>query len=175
MNNMMIKAEMSREDKLYSMKGDMLIAECDKLGVKVNCNKTRTQLKESKAKVIERILAFESEVDNSISVADEPVIEAINDSVSDTSSKKESKEIKNNNDLVNIFKSFGYDLKRTNRKNAETYTFKVNNITVEVCHNKKGITLYCSKNIITNSIEVGKKFKTTDVDIHNLKNYIKEM
>lgn len=78
MNNMMIKEEMSREDKLYSMKGDMLIAECDKLGVKVNCNKTRTQLKESKAKVIERILAFESEVDNSISVAEEPVIEDIN-------------------------------------------------------------------------------------------------
>lgn len=75
MNNMMIKAEMSREDKLYSMKGDMLIAECDKLGVKVSCNKTRTQLKESKAKVIERILAFESEVDNSISVVEEPVIE----------------------------------------------------------------------------------------------------
>lgn len=94
MNNMMIKAEMSREDKLYSMKGDMLIAECDKLGVKVNCNKTRTQLKESKAKVIERILASESEVDNSISVSDETVIEVTNDSVADTSSKKESKDIK---------------------------------------------------------------------------------
>ena len=98
MNNMMIKAEMSREDKLYSMKGDMLIAECDKLGVKVNCNKTRTQLKESKAKVIERILAFESEVDNSISVADESVVENTN-SIADTSSKKESKEIKNNDHL----------------------------------------------------------------------------
>lgn len=84
MNNMMIKKEMSREDKLYSMKGDMLIAECDKLGVKVNCNKTRTQLKESKAKVIERILAFESEVDNSISVAEEPVIEDINNNSVDT-------------------------------------------------------------------------------------------
>ena len=174
MNNMMIKAEMSREDKLYSMKGDMLIAECDKLGVKVSCNKTRTQLKESKAKVIERILAFESEVDNSISVADESVVENTNN-IADTSSKKESKEIKNNDDLIAIFKSFGYDLNRTNRKNAETYTFKVNKITVEVCHNKKGITLYCSKNIITNSIEVGKKFKTTNVDIHNLKSYIKEI
>lgn len=84
MNNMMIKAEMSREDKLYSMKGDMLIAECDKLGVKVNCNKTRTQLKESKSKVIERILDFESEVDNSISVAEEPVIEDINNNSVDT-------------------------------------------------------------------------------------------
>lgn len=175
MNNMMIKVEMSREDKLYSMKGDMLIAECDKLGVKVNCNKTRTQLKESKSKVIERILAFESEVDNSISVFDESVVEDNTDSVADKSINKESEELKNNDDLIAIFKSFGYDLTRTNRKNAETYTFKVDKTTVEVCHNKKGITLYCSKNIINNSIEVGKKFKTTNVDIHNLKNYIKEM
>lgn len=84
MNNMMIKAEMSREDKLYSMKGDMLIAECDKLGVKVSCNKTRTQLKESKSKVIERILAFESGLDNSISVSDESVVEDINNNSVDT-------------------------------------------------------------------------------------------
>ena len=175
MNNMMIKAEMSREDKLYSMKGDMLIAECDKLGVKVNCNKTRTQLKESKSKVIDRILAFESEVDSSISISDESVVECTNDSVADKSSNKEFEELKNNDDLIAIFKSFGYDLTRTNRKNAETYTFKVNKTTVEVCRNKKGITLYCSKNIINNSIEVGTKFKTTNVDIHNLKNYIREM
>lgn len=51
---------MTREDKLYSMKGDMLIREADKLGVKVACNKTRTQLKESKQNVIDRILAFEA-------------------------------------------------------------------------------------------------------------------
>lgn len=51
---------MTREDKLYSLKGDMLIAECDKLGVKVSCNKSRTQLKESKSKVVDRILAFEA-------------------------------------------------------------------------------------------------------------------
>lgn len=51
---------MTREDKLYSMKGDMLIKEADKLGVKVACNKNRTQLKESKQNVIDRILAFEA-------------------------------------------------------------------------------------------------------------------
>ena len=165
---------MSRE-KLESMKGSELIAYADKLGVKVSCNKERTSLKESKAKAIDKIVAFESEVDNSISIFDESVVEDTNDSVADKSSNKESKELKNNDDLIVIFKSFGYDLTRTNRKNAETYTFKVDKTTVEVCRNKKGITLYCSKNIINNSIEVGNKFKTTNVDVHNLKNYIKEM
>ena len=165
---------MSRE-KLESMKGSELIAYADKLGVKLNCNKERTGLKESKSKAIDKIVAFESEVDNSISIFDESVVEDTNDSVADKSSNKESKELKNNDDLIVIFKSFGYDLTRTNSRNAETYTFKVDKTTVEVCRNKKGITLYCSKNIINNSIEVGKKFKTTNVDINNLKNYIKEM
>ena len=165
---------MNRE-KLESMKGSELIAYADKLGVKLNCNKERTGLKESKSKAIDKIVAFENEVDNSISIFDESVVEDTNDSVSDKSSNKESKELKNNDDLIVIFKSFGYDLTRTNRKNAETYTFKIDKTTVEVCRNKKGITLYCSKNIINNSIEVGNKFKTTNVDIHNLKNYIKEM
>ena len=165
---------MSRE-KLESMKGAELIAYADKLGVKLNCNKERTGLKESKSKAIDKIVAFENEVDNSISIFDESVVEDTNDSVDDKSSNKESKKLKNNDDLIVIFKSFEYDLSRTNRKNAETYTFKVDKTTVEVCRNKKGITLYCSKNIINNSIEVGNKFKTTNVDIHNLKNYIKEM
>ena len=165
---------MERE-KLESMKGSELIVYADKLGVKLNCNKERTGLKESKSKAIDKIVSFESEVDNSISIFDESIVEDTNDSVADKSSNKESKELKNNDDLIVIFKSFGYDLTRTNRKNAETYTFKVDKTTVEVCRNKKGITLYCSKNIINNSIEVGKKFKTTNVDINNLKNYIKEM
>lgn len=50
---------MTREQHLYSMKGCDLIKEADKLGIKVNCNKTRTQLSESKQKVVERILAAE--------------------------------------------------------------------------------------------------------------------
>ena len=57
---------MTREDKLYSMKGDMLIKEADKLGVKVACNKNRTQLKESKQNVVERILAFEASQVNEV-------------------------------------------------------------------------------------------------------------
>ena len=51
---------MSRE-KLESMKGSELIAYADKLGVKLNCNKERTGLKESKSKAIDKIVAFEKE------------------------------------------------------------------------------------------------------------------
>lgn len=49
---------MNRE-KLESMKGSELIAYADKLGVKLNCNKERTGLKESKSKAIDKILDFE--------------------------------------------------------------------------------------------------------------------
>ena len=51
---------MSRE-KLESMKGSELIAYADKLGVKLNCNKERTGLKESKSNAIDKIVAFEKE------------------------------------------------------------------------------------------------------------------
>ena len=54
---------MTRAEKLYSMNGALLIGVADKLGVKVACNKTRNQLKEAKAKVIERILAAEAELE----------------------------------------------------------------------------------------------------------------
>lgn len=47
--------------ELESMKGAELISYADKLGVKVSCNKARTSLKESKAKVIDKIVAFETE------------------------------------------------------------------------------------------------------------------
>lgn len=50
---------MTYEQKLYSMKGIDLIREADKLGVKVITNKPRTALKESKDKVVERILDHE--------------------------------------------------------------------------------------------------------------------
>lgn len=51
---------MTREDMLISMNGAMLIGVADKLSVKVACNKTRTALKEAKAKVVARILEAEA-------------------------------------------------------------------------------------------------------------------
>lgn len=45
--------------ELEKMTGKELIVYADKLGVKVNCNKERTGLKESKAKVIDKIVTFE--------------------------------------------------------------------------------------------------------------------
>lgn len=51
---------MTREEKLYAMTGATLIKVADDLGIKVAANKTRTSLKEAKSKVIERILAAET-------------------------------------------------------------------------------------------------------------------
>ena len=51
---------MTREDMLIAMNGATLIGVADKLGVKVACNKTRTALKEAKAKVVARILEAEA-------------------------------------------------------------------------------------------------------------------
>lgn len=157
MNNMMIKAEMSREDKLYSMKGDMLIAECDKLGVKVNCNKTRTQLKESKSKVIERILDFESEVDNSISVAEEPVIEDINNNSVDTeqisnatmvSIKKVAQKQENILDYVqNIIISLNMGFKRSVKS---IRLFKTKDKIATIFARKSSIRVYMNNAIFKN-------------------------
>lgn len=47
---------MTEKERLIAMAGALLIMEADKLGVKVKCNHTRTQLKESKAAVADRIL-----------------------------------------------------------------------------------------------------------------------
>lgn len=157
MNNMMIKAEMSREDKLYSMKGDMLIAECDKLGVKVNCNKTRTQLKESKSKVIERILDFESEVDNSISVSEEPVIEDINNNSVDTeqisnatmvSIKKVAQKQENILDYVqNIIISLNMGFKRSVKS---IRLFKTKDKIATIFARKSSIRVYMNNAIFKN-------------------------
>ena len=129
---------MSRE-KLESMKGVELIAYADKLGVKISCNKDRTGLKESKSKVIERILAFESEVDNSISVFDESVVEDNND-VDNTSEKKESNTI----DLS--IESFCEKNKLTMHTAAKknTYYIKLNSKTVKLRVTKKNYICYKS-------------------------------
>lgn len=51
---------MTREDKLFSMRGPELIKVADKLGVKVKCNKVRNKLVEAKADLIARILETEA-------------------------------------------------------------------------------------------------------------------
>ena len=50
---------MTRREKLIASTGLTLIQIADHLGIKVSCNKTRTQLKESKAGVVDRILKAE--------------------------------------------------------------------------------------------------------------------
>lgn len=52
---------MTREDKLYAMNGATLIMLADRLGVKLACNRTHTQLKESKDSAIKKILEAETQ------------------------------------------------------------------------------------------------------------------
>lgn len=52
---------MTRREKLIASTGLTLIQIADSLGLKVSCNKTRTQLKEAKSAVVERILEAEQE------------------------------------------------------------------------------------------------------------------
>ena len=80
---------MTREDELYSMNGATLVKLADKLGVKVACNKTRTQLKEKKENVVNRILEAEKKI------SDTKVDKKIENKVEKTITAKEvKKEIK---------------------------------------------------------------------------------
>lgn len=54
---------LTREERLWTMKGQDLIKAADKVGVKVKCNRVRTQLKEAKENVIARILEAEHIID----------------------------------------------------------------------------------------------------------------
>lgn len=117
---------MNRE-KLESMKGSELIAYADKLGVKVSCNKERTSLKESKAKVIDKILAFESDVDNTTLVSNNLI-------------NKESTTI----DLdVESFCEKNQLIMHTATK-RNTYYIKLNNKTLKLRVTKKNYVCYKS-------------------------------
>jgi hypothetical protein len=52
-----------REEVLVKTRGSELIKIADNLGIKVNCNKERTQLKEAKGNVIKKILKAEKELE----------------------------------------------------------------------------------------------------------------
>lgn len=52
-----------REEILVKTRGSELIKIADNLGIKVNCNKERTQLKEAKGNVIKKILKAEKELE----------------------------------------------------------------------------------------------------------------
>ena len=122
---------MERE-KLESMKGAELIAYADKLGVKVSCNKERTSLKESKAKVIDKIVAFEKE---------------------HTTEKEKSKKKKNNIDLIlqNIIDSLADYVQVPYKTNRNYITIKTNTEKpkrlAEVDVLSKKVTVYMRKKV----------------------------
>lgn len=124
---------MSRKE-LESMKGSELIAYADKLGVKVSCNKERTGLKESKSKVIDKILVFEEN----------------NKKSSEKKSKKET--IKHTFILPDCFtdNSRYYE-------NVNCYKIKKDNKTLaEIYPQKKAICVYIRKTKNTDGFNVVK-------------------
>lgn len=115
--------------ELESMKGAELIAYADKLGVKLNCNKERTSLKESKSKAIDKIVAFECEVVNKD-----------NNDVSNTSEKKEINAI--DLDVKSFCKKNQLNIKLAAKKN--TYYIKLNSKTLKLRVTKKNYICYKS-------------------------------
>ena len=115
---------MNRE-KLESMKGSELIAYADKLGVKLNCNKERTGLKESKSKAIDKIVAFECEVDNTTLVSNNPI-------------NKESTSI--DLDVESFCEKNQLTMHKATKKN--TYYIKLNSKTLKLRVTKKNYICY---------------------------------
>ena len=167
---------MSRE-KLEAMKGTELIVYADNLGVKVDCNKTRAQLKESKKNVIDRILAFEA------SQVKKEVVETVIDTESELSDEEYAKiglEIaeqakekarKNKEDKtyitfdLNILSDRGLEF---NINSRGSIIVKLKPANIEICVKKSKIVLYCRNNIIS-GVEVGCKFKRDNLDIESFK------
>lgn len=119
---------------LEKMKGSELIAYADKIGVKVNCNKERTGLKEAKAKAIDKIVVFE-------------------ESAKKTSEKKSKKEkTKNTFILPDCFEN-----NSRYYENVNCYKIKNDKKTVaEIYPQRKSICVYVRKETDTTGYNVVK-------------------
>ena len=120
--------------ELEKMKGSELIAYADKIGVKVNCNKERTGLKESKSKAIDKIVVFE-------------------ESNKKTSEKKSKKEIiKHTFVLPDVFEN-----NSRYYENVKCYKIKNDKKTVaEIYPQRKSICVYVRKETDTTGYNVVK-------------------
>ncbi len=145
---------MTREDRLFAMPGRQLIAEADKLGVKVSCNKTRTALKESKDKVVARILAAETvteevpatETVDTTTETTVPTTEPVVDTTETVEPVKKVKKVRKVrvavtpevvttfvNDLTAVIADLGFELK-TWDKIKNLYAIKKNGKAVLECY-----------------------------------------
>ena len=125
---------MTREEKLYTMRGAELIGVAEKLGVKVS--KKGNALKESKDKVIKKILAAETALHT-----EEPEVETV------TTAEKKKRNTWENSAARNIFAMLdsielpeivvskmrdGYTYKKQNKKIFECWKCREN---IRVCVN----------------------------------------
>lgn len=135
---------MNRE-KLESMKGSELIAYSDKLGVKVSCNKERTSLKESKSKVIDKIVAFETEHKSKEEKLETLRKEYPAKNEIQKNNKTSNQEIENRISLVTeALKTAGYIVRpyKSNNNFITVLLYGQNKAYAEVDLNKKFITVY---------------------------------
>lgn len=93
---------LTREERLWTMKGQDLIRVADKCGVKVKCNKPRTQLKESKEAAINRILEAEAKIaETEAAEVEDPIEGKVEDPIEDKVTANEVEEIAENDDNIN--------------------------------------------------------------------------
>lgn len=97
---------LTREERLWTMKGQDLIRVADNCGVKVKCNKSRTQLKESKEAVINRILEAEAKIaETEAAEVEDPIADPIEGKVENLVENQvtanEVEEIAENDDNIN--------------------------------------------------------------------------
>lgn len=146
------------KEKLEYMKGSELISYADKLGVKVSCNKERTSLKESKAKVIAKIVAFETEHKskeekverNLVPMPGIEKLETLRKEYPDKNeihknNKTSNQEIENRISLVTeALKTAGYIVRpyKSNNNFITVLLYGQNKAYAEVDLNKKFITVY---------------------------------
>ena len=84
---------MTRFEELTIMKGAELIKIADGYGVKIGANKERTQLKESKKAVIEKIVKHEEELDRAAKAAEEAAKTAIEGEKTEKKVSKRNKKV----------------------------------------------------------------------------------
>ena len=142
---------MTRQDQLFSMNGTTLIQLADKLGVKASCNKTRTQLKEKKENVVNRILEAEKKIADA--KAEKQIEKAVKTKEAKTQPKtstksqatKKADEVKTDSKSQNLYdtiKSLGLTYKLCSKPGYVTVK-KDNHRLFRLRIIKTGIVFYC--------------------------------
>lgn len=146
---------MTRQDQLFSMNGATLIQLADKLGVKAACNKTRTQLKEKKENVVNRILEAETEKQIEKAVKEKKEVKSQSKtSVKSQVTKKvdEAKTDSKFQNLCNAINSLGLICKIGNKPGYITIKCDKHRL-FRLRVIRKGVIYYCNENNVPDNYD----------------------